>query len=235
MTEERTCQRPGCDRAIPLRKRKDARWCSRSCEAKAQRAAMRRAAFEDEHGPVPSYDAEPGRVGSGVLANESLTELHARAARPPSAPELAVPGHGESDYAEDTRFSEMAGQAVARPTPPGIMREWRAYGRRHGTEHPEQSWDRVQRQQAQADANRARDAHLVPHMAEDCFDRRTVGNVGRRGQESRRLNAGHQELGAFDAQEWDVPEVIHYGAYTGMVRAPAAGHDSDHAWNMKDG
>jgi hypothetical protein len=70
---ERTCQRAGCGRVIPSRKRKDARWCSRSCESKARRQAARRAAFEASN------------PGTGKLLREegqSLGELHDRTRRP---------------------------------------------------------------------------------------------------------------------------------------------------------
>jgi hypothetical protein len=69
---ERTCQRAGCGRQIPPRKRKDARWCSRSCESKARRAAARMARFEAANGSAELLGVE----------SQSLGELYDRSGRP---------------------------------------------------------------------------------------------------------------------------------------------------------
>ena len=71
---DRVCQRPGCGRAISSRRRKDTRWCSRSCESKAARAARRNAEFEAAH---------PGAAELLRAEDLSLDQLHARA-RPPA-------------------------------------------------------------------------------------------------------------------------------------------------------
>jgi hypothetical protein len=70
---EKTCQRPGCGRQIPSRKRKDARWCSRSCESKARRAAARKVRFEA---------ANPGSAELLGAEGQSLTDLYDGAGRP---------------------------------------------------------------------------------------------------------------------------------------------------------
>jgi len=72
---ERTCQRPGCGRPIPSRKRQDARWCSRACESKARRAAGRKAGF---------IAANPGAGELLHAEAQTLVSLHgnARAPRP---------------------------------------------------------------------------------------------------------------------------------------------------------
>jgi len=70
---ERICQRPGCGRPIPSRKRQDARWCSRSCESKARRPAKRKADFEA---------ANPGAAELLGAEDRSLAELHERATAP---------------------------------------------------------------------------------------------------------------------------------------------------------
>lgn len=69
----RVCQRPGCGRPIGTRRRRDARWCSRSCESKARRQAARKATFEA---------ANPGAAELLGAEDQSLAELQDRARVP---------------------------------------------------------------------------------------------------------------------------------------------------------
>ena len=85
---ERTCQRPGCGRPIPGRRRKDTRWCGRACESRAHRAAKRRAAFEAR---------DPAAAELLRAEDQSLTELYERARRPAHSDDPEVP----DDQADD--------------------------------------------------------------------------------------------------------------------------------------
>lgn len=90
---ERVCQRPGCGRPIPPGKRRDARWCSRSCESKAQRTARRRQSFEA---------ANPGAAELLRAESQGFPELHESAGEPDHWADLeagpAEPDDGYGDY-----------------------------------------------------------------------------------------------------------------------------------------
>lgn len=103
---ERTCQRPGCGRAIPSRKRKDARWCSRSCESKARRAAARKARFE---------------AAAELLPTESQVELHDRTGRPDHWDDLETEFSDEFDLLHEAQDDEAG--IVAADTEPDPWRE----------------------------------------------------------------------------------------------------------------
>jgi hypothetical protein len=94
---ERICQRPGCGRSIPSRKRRDARWCSRSCESKARRQAARRAAFEA---------ANPDSAQLLGAESQSLTELHDHAGRPAHWAEIEA-AVVDDDLIEHTDFHDV--------------------------------------------------------------------------------------------------------------------------------
>jgi hypothetical protein len=94
---ERVCQRPGCGRVISSRKRRDTRWCSRSCESKARRAAKRRAAFKDAH---------PEAAELIPAEEQSLTDLYARAAPPVHRADLES-GHVDDDLLEHSDYHDV--------------------------------------------------------------------------------------------------------------------------------
>jgi hypothetical protein len=126
-----------------------------------------------------------------------------------------------------------------RDTAPRPRREWLAWGLRHGTEHPEQTWDRIDRQAADASENvrRSFDARDAGR-AEDRFDRRTIGNMARRGQESRNLNAHHAAAGhrVLPSQDFDTNETVRNGnLYQRGPGTSGRARHSDYAWNIRDG
>jgi hypothetical protein len=94
---ERLCQLPGCGRAIPSRKRKDARWCSRSCESKARRQAARKARFEA---------ANPQTVQLIGAEDQSLAELHQRAGRPDHWADIEA-GPADDELLEHTDYFDI--------------------------------------------------------------------------------------------------------------------------------
>jgi hypothetical protein len=167
----------------------------------------------------------------------SLAELHARTTRRFDAPTPTLPGDRASEWAEQDRvMNDRMRQAQERRPTSRIRPEWLAWGRRHGTEHPEQTRDRAGRQQAEADAVRARIDPRHPYRAEDQYDRRTIGNTARRGQESRQLNAGHQDHGVLPRQEFDFNETVrNANIYKGNGGTSGRARHSDYAWNMRDG
>jgi hypothetical protein len=95
---ERVCQRPGCGRAIPSRKRRDTRWCSRSCESKARRAAARRAAFETPN---------PGAAQLSGAEDQSLLELYERAGRPRHWADIEA-GNVDDELLEFSDYHDVA-------------------------------------------------------------------------------------------------------------------------------
>lgn len=241
---ERTCQRAGCGRPIPSRKRQDARWCSRSCESKARRAASRKARFEAAN----SDAAELLRAEAQTLA-----ELHDKAGPPrdrrddprnfPDFGEL--PGDYDTaaeiddehqDNEQAARVRAMLRDDAGQRTPRETWKRWRSYGRRHGVEHPEQTADRIERHRAAMVARVARIDQSTAGRVQDRFDTRTTANVARNAGESRRLNAGHVDQtpagsGVFDFQGEQVT-----GDFYRQGRASGQrSRHSDFAWNMTVG
>jgi hypothetical protein len=168
--------------------------------------------------------------------------LYARTSGHPETSPPALPGHRDDDHVEqDRRINDLMRQAAeAHTAPPRTRREWLAWGRRHGTEHPEQTWDRVAQQQSEADASRARIDQRYPYQAEDQYDRRTIGNMARRGQESRQLNAHRagppRYLAAPDFDYVPSAEQVDGDFYRrGQSGRGIRSLSSDYAWNMRDG
>jgi len=172
--------------------------------------------------------------------NISLAELHSRTTGRSDVPTATLPGDKESEWAEQDRvMNDRMRQAEERRRPSRNRPEWLAWGRRHGTEHPEQTRDRAGRQQAQADAVRAQIDQRYAYRAEDQYDRRTIGNVARRGQEPRRLNAYRagppQYLGAPGYDYTPQAEQVTGDFYRREPGTSGRARHSDYAWNMRDG
>jgi hypothetical protein len=143
---------------------------------------------------------------------------------------------GDADDDVPSWWSRLQQHAEARRPPSRIRRDWRAWGRRHGTEHPQQASDRAGRQQAEADDIRARIDGRYPYRVEDQYDRRTIGNTARRGQESRTLNARYQDYGVLPSQEFDFNETVrNANLYQRGAGTSGRARHSDYAWNMRDG
>jgi hypothetical protein len=224
----------GCGRLLTGR-RADATWCSARCRMRSKRTEQRREESREQLLAVASEAEHESHDDA------SLTELHARTTRHRRRddPGELAPDVDADHIAQDKRINELMRQqqeAEARRPPSRIRPEWLEWGRRHGTEHPEQTRDRARRQQAEADAVRARTDQRYPYRAEDQYDRRTIGNMARRGQESRRLNAGHQDHGVLPAQEFDFNETVrNAGLYQRGAGTSGRARHRDYAWNMRDG
>ncbi|MCW2935467.1 MAG: hypothetical protein JWM19_6429 [Actinomycetia bacterium] len=60
--------------------------------------------------------------------------------------------------------------------------------------------------------------------------------MGRRGQESRRLNAGHQGYGVLPSQDFDMNETIrNANLYRRGPGTSGRARHTDYRWNMRDG
>jgi hypothetical protein len=156
-----------------------------------------------------------------------------------------VSGDAAPVHESDRRFAALiAGDDVPGPgtrstTPRDVWKRWRGYGKHHGTEHPEQTADRIDRQQAARDAQAARIDAQVDGRVQDRHDPRTAGNPGRNGAASRRLNAAYSEqppawaTSRFDFQageSWTGSLSRGWGRPAGQ----RSGH-ADYAWWMDDG
>lgn len=238
---ERTCQRPGCGRAIPSRKRKDARWCSRSCESKARRAAARKVRFEA---------ANPGAAELLGAEDRSLIDLYERARDDEHDvgldDEHRAPYRPQKWVEDDGRFAAMLADdegtvrshQTPRSAPLDAWRRWRAAGRQNpGVEPREQQQDRIARQKAARDASMSRIDARVDGRVQDRFDPRTAPNPGRNGAASRRLNAAYVEQPpAWATSEFDFTnETIDGGPFTRGRPAGQRNRSADYAWRMRDG
>ena len=199
------CQRPGCGREIPPSRGQTARWCTRKCEGRAYRAAKLRG--------IPLADYPPSGELLPVGSTDTLSEAYERIQKrddprayddfgdAPGDVELAAEmdedagtyaGTFISAHPDDIRINAMLraeeGTARAR-TPRDTWRHWRAYGKRHGTEHPAQTQDRLRRHQADQAARTRRIDAKTASAPQDRFDTRTSGYVATRATESRRMNA----------------------------------------------
>lgn len=139
------------------------------------------------------------------LTDQSLAQLHARARAPrdwrsdprafsdygelPDDFELAAEiDAGVYDVQDDeqaARFHALVEEDADR-TPRETWRKWRAYGRRHGTEHPEATADRIERHRAAEAARMARIDRSTAGRIQDRFDTRTASTVAANARESRR-------------------------------------------------
>jgi hypothetical protein len=222
-----------------LTQRKRARYCSREHKELAREARKR------------ASDRLTTLRKNHPLGDVSLTELHDQAAPPrdwrddprnfsdfgelPDDYEIAAQIDAEDE--QDRRINAMLQEKQDRRTPRDIWRKWRSYGKRHGTEDPEQTADRLARHQASEAAKMAKIDSSTAGRIQDRFDPRTAANVANKAAESRKLNARHVEQPpplfsqefSFEAEQatWD-----------GYRRGPGGGHRpkyADYQWRMDDG
>lgn len=230
---DRICQRPGCGRAIPSNKRKDARWCSRKCEGRARRAAEKKAAYEVEYGPLPSNSYEQDVEDRSLAADDDLDDEHPAAHRPRKWVE------------DDERFAALiAGDEgtvrnhhTPRRMPLDAWRRWRAESKRNpGVEPPEQTADRVARQRAAYDASMSRIDRSTAGRVQDRHDPRTAPNVAGNAIKSRALNAHYVEQPPIPSPGWDFTnETVDGGPYrSGRASGRRSGH-ADYRWELPDG
>jgi hypothetical protein len=138
--------------------------------------------------------------------------------------------------AQDARIHAMLQADQERRTPRQTWRKWRQYGRRHGTEHPEQTADRVTRSRVKAVARMARIDRAAGRI-QDRFDSRTASNVADNASQSRKLNARHVEqppqlfTAGYDFQGESVDGDF-YRSGRGSGNRPK---HADYAWRQDDG
>lgn len=235
---DRTCQRPGCGKPIPSRKRRDARWCSRSCENKARRAATMLG--------IPLADF----AMSGELLPEeaTLTEQYERGREHRAAQDPGedlrefsdfgmIPGDGDE---QTTRFNQMIEADAARRVP---RRPWaalrRMYAANPGIELPDITSERVERYRAEQAAIKAR--HKAnPGQPQDRHNPVTRATVATRATESRRLNKHYSTSdprppAQRQAYSWDEAEQATWDAYRGGRARGQQSRHADVAWSMRDG
>jgi hypothetical protein len=235
---ERPCQRPGCGNPIRSSRRRDTRWCSRSCEGKARRAANQKADFEDKYGAVAELLP---------VEDQSLAELYERARPPRHRADLDAGrmDHELSEFSEhdddhlddeDDEVPQWADQDETQLTPRGTWKRWRSYGKRHGTEHPERAKERIERQHAEQADRMARIDASTARRVQDRFDPRTASNVASSARRSRALNAGRLDRPPMPAPTFDFQgESVGGGPYGyGRASGQRLGR-TGYAWNMEDG
>jgi len=191
---------------------------------------------------------------SAVHPDVSLAELHAQA-RPPQhwtddprqfsdygelpddydiAAEIDAGVYDVQDDDQTARFRAMV-QDEDR-TPRETWKRWRAYGRRHGTEHPEQTADRIKRTRAGQAAQAARIDQSTTGRVQDRYDTRTSGNVSANAMSSRRLNASHVDRPPVSSPVFDFQaEQINGGPYRSGRPSGQRGAHADYRWSMEDG
>ena len=186
------------------------------------------------------------------LTDQSLAELHERARAPqhwtddprafsdygdvPGDYELAAEIDDEHQGDEQTsRFHQMVEEDADR-TPRETWKRWRSYARRHGTEHPEQTADRIERHRAAEAAKTARIDRSTAGRVQSRFDSRTSASVATNARESRRLNASHTDQPPLAGPRFDFQaEQIDGSFYRGGRPAGQRSRHSDFAWRMQDG
>jgi len=223
---ERYCERPGCGRPIPSRKRQDTRWCSRSCESKAHRLATKRAEFAAAHPEeMSSYQAH---VRGGSESREDLSP----------APEE------RAEWAErDAQLNKLLGvetqQREERRTRTG---SWfslkKLLSRNPGVEPPAITEARVERARAEQRATVQR-LQSAPGRVQNRFDASTSGNVAQRGAESRKRNKVYATADPRPASQRDQydfsNQTVDGGPFgRGRLSGQRPGH-ADYRWQMTDG
>jgi hypothetical protein len=219
-----------CNRVL-VGRRADATWCSARCRMRWKRKQGRLREARDSY--------------SAVHPDVSLTELHERA-RPPQhwagdpreySDYGLIPGDAEladeidAGVHDDDTDPEWAGHDAR--TPRETWRKWRAYGKRHGTEDPEQTADRVARHQAAEAAQKARIDAGTAGRIQDRYDRRTAGNIASNANASRRLNARHAEQPPVMSPRFDFQaEQITGDFYRGGRPSGQRSRTADYAWDL---
>ena len=180
-----------CGEPIPDR-RKDARYCSTSHRVMASRRRKRQAEIHGglvaRGGQEFTDQSRPDHWGDPETEFDDDQDDEHQDDRP------------QKWIEDDERFAAtIAGDDPAvrnrspRRAPIDSWRRWRGYGNRHGTEHPEQTADRIARQRAAYDASMSRIDSYTAGRVQDRHDPRTAANPGRNGAASRRLNQRYAE------------------------------------------
>jgi hypothetical protein len=187
----------------------------------------------------------------------NLTELYERAPLPrhraddprnfsdfgdvPGDVELAaeIDAGTEPEWEHDRHFARVVQEGQEgqeQRTPRETWRKWRAYGRRHVTEDPEQTQDRIHRHQAAEAARMARIDRATAGRIQDRFDGRTASSVASNANRSRALNMRHAEQPPVMSPRFDFQaESVNGGPYrSGRASGQRSGH-ADYSWNMSDG
>jgi hypothetical protein len=191
---------------------------------------------------------------------QTLTEMHERVPKrvdPRQYSDFGLPGDVElaaeidgdegieagtfvHPHPDDVRVNSMiradASSSRAR-APRAAWQEWRAFGKRHGIEHPEQTQDRIRRHEAGQDARTRRIDSKAASGVQDRFDGRTIGHVATRAAESRALNARHVDRPpAHEPQAFSFEGEMITGSFYRQGRGD--GHRakySAYAWDLRDG
>ena len=228
---------PECERCgDPIWPERDGqKYCSARCREAAKK---RRHRFRLRRGE------SLGPQGTRVT-DESLTELAERA----GPPDWRDDPRNFSDFGElpdgvelgrqldeqTARFHALV-QEDADRTPRETWRKWRAYGRRHGTEDPAQTADRIERHRAAEAARMARIDQGTAGRVQDRFDPRTSTNLARNANASRRLNARYTDQPPVMGRGFDFTgQSFDGGPYRSGRPAGQRRHYSDYAWRMEDG
>lgn len=141
--------------------------------------------------------------------------------------EYGVAGYEHQDDEQSARIRSMFQEDTDQRTPGERWRKWRAYGKRHGTEDPEQTADRIERHRVAEVARTARRATETAGRVQTRFDPRTTSNVAQSARQSRALNVRHVEQPPMSARGFD---------FHGPYRNDQAGqrsHYSDYAWDLR--
>ena len=228
-----------CNRVL-VGRRADATWCSARCRMRWKRKQRNLQAARDSY--------------SAVHPDVSLAELHDKAGPPdwrddprnysdygdlPDDFDLAAEIDYDDEHQGDeqaARFNAMLQADAGQRTPRETWRRWRAHGRRHGTEHPEQTADRIGRHQARETARMARIDRSTGGRIQDRFDTRTTANVARNANASRALNASHVEQPPVPGPGFDFQgESFNGGPYRSGRPAGQRSSHADYSWRMEDG
>jgi hypothetical protein len=134
------------------------------------------------------------------------------------------------------RFRTLLQEDAGEHTPRETWKRWRAHGRRHGTEHPEATADRIERHRAAEAAKAARIDSSTGGRVQDRFDTRTAANVADNAMKSRRLNASHTDQPPLvsPAFSFEAEQVTGDFYRQGRPSGQRSRH-ADYAWQMQDG
>jgi hypothetical protein len=175
------------------------------------------------------------------VEDQSLTELHGRAGRPVQRAGTKA-GHIDDDllafsnHIFDQGDGDEDGEDADQCTPREAWKRWRAYARRHGTEDPERTADRIQRYMAAEAARMAKIDDNTDGRVQDRFDSRTSGNVASNARQSRAINARHVDQPPVSTPSFDFRGRSFDGDPYRHSRAPRLRQvHAQYAWNMEDG
>ena len=211
------CANPACGH--PFLPEQDAqKYCAARCREAAKK---RRQRFRLRRGGDAAELLVP--VGTGV-ADESLSDM------------AGIYDEDQDDDEQAARFHQMVQEDAGQRTPRDVWRKWRTYARRHGTEHPEQTQDRIERHRAAEAAQTARIDRSTAGRIQDRFDSRTASTVATNARESRRLNVRHVDQPPVVSPGFDFTgESFDGGPYRQGRPAGQRSTTADYRWNMQDG